>query len=225
MKMRALYFVKTNQSLNKEVLHNLITENKQKYSKKELLRFIGILAKEYLVIHDDNNLYLCIEELTNFAKNSKLENLVDREVEYLFSESISCKRSYNFRFQFLESLSEKNIYHATISQFFVENPESNSTESYICVSNALLEFCYEALSISIDKFKTAYDLSITILIKSSFPKKSENTVITHRYFSIRLDNYIKEKPSISRERVSVYDLNKKRGFFKDLHPDTIARFK
>ena len=187
-------------------------------------------------MHDDNNLYLCIEKFTDFAEHA---NLIDREVEYLFIESKSCKRSHSFRFQFIKSLFEKNIYNASISQFSVENPESKLKKSNICVSHMLLELCYGALSISIDEFKLSYDLSIDLLTQCPYfwkvfveddgsdycrrLKCKFTTVRIHRYLSIALDEYFKQKPLLGEEKMSVYEFNKKRGFYKDLHPDAISR--
>ena len=116
MKMRALYFTQTNQTLNKDILLNHIEDVKStnRYKKNELLRYVGILAKEYLVMQEDKNLHLCIEKLTDLCK---YKNLVDREIDYLFKASLSCNRTYAFRYNFIKTLFERDVYHASISQF------------------------------------------------------------------------------------------------------------
>ena len=153
MKMRALYFVKTNQTLNTKILQNFIEDIQSRYSGFDLLRFVGILAKEYLFLQEDDNLHLCLEKLADLAKDMVMEStyLISCQVEYLFNESISCNRTYRFRFNFIKTLFEKNMYRTSLSYFTIKTPELNTRECHICASQTLLELCYEALSISIDE--------------------------------------------------------------------------
>ena len=93
----------------------------------------------------------------------------------------------------------------------------------ICAPPILLELCYEALSMSIDEFDKAYNLSIEVLTKSpshlSNPRiNSLTSVRIHRYFSIALDRHLDAKNDDNNGELftSVYQLHLSRGYYKDL---------